>query len=303
MVREIEVVDPRPEALALGRERLAEVGVERGDLTVRWLTELDQASPGGALCILATRADVRPALVRRAAGELGYEAFLLEKLVAQSAGEVEALLAFARARVMRVWVNCKTRAYPIHQHVRSRLVPGEPIVFSATGGNHGLATNGVHTVDLFVFYDGSDRLDSAGSAIDPVLHPSKRGPDLFDLSGTLHATTPRRSHFTLSYAGTHDGSETLVIAGPRYRAIVDHLARWAMESDAAGGWAWTPVPFEGDLRVSAMTGAFVEDILRTGRCALPTLEESYPAHRFVLDELRPHFNRLLGREAERCPVT
>ena len=79
--------------------------------------------------------------------------------------------------------------------------------------------------------------------------------------------------------------------------------RWAVESDAASGWAWRPAPFEGNLLVSEMTKIFATDILVSGRCELPTLEESLVAHRFVLGELQPHFSRLLEQEVERCPVT
>lgn len=302
-VREIEVVDPRPAALQLGRERLAEVPDRPAGSVVRWLSSLEEASVGGGVCIVATQAQVRCQVVQHVVEQLDYASLLLEKIVAQSIRDLDALSALAAARRLSVWVNLKTRAYPFHQRVRQRLGSAEPILFSVVGGNHGLANNGVHAADLFAFYDGARHIHSAGACIDPILHPSKRGRDVFDLSGTLQGVTDTGSHFMLSYASDHDGSEHIAITTRRYRCIVDHMQRWAVESDASSGGTWRSVPFEGNPLVSHMTKQFIADILATGRCALPTLEESLVAHRFILSELQPHFNRLLEREVPLCPVT
>jgi len=302
---EIEVVDPKPEALALGRQRFSEMSgqpVSRHG-HVRWLSSWEEATPGGRLCIVATQAQGRCRLVRTIVERLGYTAFLLEKIVGQSVHEIEDLERFLEARGCHAWVNFKTRAYPIHQRIKSRLVPDEPILFAATGGNHGLANNGVHTADLFAFYDNATRIELAGSSIDPVLHPSKRGDHVFDLSGTLQGVTEKGSHFTLSYARDHAESELIAIATRRYRAIVDHVQRWAVESDLSTGWAWRPVAFEGNILVSHMTQAFAADILASGRCQLPTLGESLVSHRFILGALQAPFSQLLEREVELCPVT
>jgi predicted dehydrogenase len=300
-VAQIDVVDPNPEALVLGQTRLAERSVPAG-LEVRWMTSLREATPGGALAIVATQADVRCALARDVIEDLGYRTLILEKMVAQSTADYEQLLDVAGSRGAALWVNCKTRAHASHRYVKAQLEPAVPLSLTATGGNHGLANNGIHAADLFVFYDGATELESRGGHVDPVLHRSKRGPAVFDLSGTLIATTKRGSRFVLSYAPDHAAPGCFVVETVRYRAIVDDVAKLVTESRADDGWRWRSVPFAENLAVSHMTTAFVVDILATGRCALPTLAEAYPAHRFILDELRPHFARLLGRDVVRCPV-
>lgn len=302
-VNEIEVVDPKPEALALGRERVEAIRDRSDARRVRWLSSLEEATPGGGLCIVATQAQGRCQLVRRIAEQIGYRVFLLEKIVGQSIAEIEGLDAFLSSRRCAAWVNFKTRAYPIHQRIRARLAPEDPMLFHAVGGNHGLANNGVHTADLFVWYDAATQIDLRGSWIDAVLHPSKRGSGVFDLSGTLQGSTEKGSHFVLSYARDHAQSEQIAITTRRYRAIVDHMQRWAVESDASTGWAWQSVPFEGDILVSHMTRGFVSDLLASGQCELPTLTESLVAHRFILGALQAPFGQLLERPVEACPVT
>lgn len=302
-VCEIEVVDPVPEALSTGRARVAQVADRRTELPVRWLGALSDASREGALCVVATQAEGRAALIAEIVETLGYRRFLLEKVVTQSVAEYERLLQLATLHGLSIWVNCKTRAYPFHQRVKSLLDPAEPVVFTEIGGNHGLANNGVHAADLFAFYDGGDCIDSVGSRVDAILHSSKRGPNVFDLSGTLHGSTPRGSQFTMTYQGHHLAAPTTTIATASYRCVVDQVNRWAWESDAAGGWVWRPAPFEGDLTVSNMSRAFIADILETGACELPTLADCAAAHRFILGELQPHFQRLMSPSLKACPVT
>ena len=151
--------------------------------------------------------------------------------------------------------------------------------------------------------DEAISIESAGSRIDPILHPSKRGNGMFDLSGTLRGYTAKGSSFTLSFASDHAAPDHLSVSSRRYRCVVDHLSRWAWESDAATGWQWRPVPYEGNLLVSDMTRELAGDILSRGICELPTLAECFPAHHFILTELQPHFSNLLGVKVNRCPVT
>ena len=171
------------------------------------------------------------------------------------------------------------------------------------GGNDGLATGGVQDADLFAFYDDASGIESLGSQIDQVLHPSKRGDNIFDLSGTLHGSTEKGSVFTLSHARDSGSWGHISIATRQYRCIVDHLHRTAFESAEKSGWAWREIPFDGPILISEMTREFAADIFEFGRCALPSIDESLVSHRFILGELQPHFSKLLGRNVEQCPVT
>jgi len=301
-ISRIEVVDPNAESLAMGRQRLAELPGAHAS-KVRWLSSLTDASPSRDLCVIATLAAVRGRLLREVAQRLDYRRFLLEKLVAQSAEEMERLVAFARAYELAVWVNCKARAYPFYLQARARVRPEAPILLSVIGGNHGLANNGVHAADLFAFFDGGDRIELGAAQVDPILHPSKRGAGLFDLSGTLVGTTARGSRFVLSFSQQPQAIEQVALVSPAYRFIADPMQRWAMESDEASGWSWRPAAFEGELLVSQMTTAFAREILAEERCGLPSLEQSLVAHRFILSALQPFFSQLMERRIDACPVT
>ncbi|OGQ47350.1 MAG: hypothetical protein A3H42_01635 [Deltaproteobacteria bacterium RIFCSPLOWO2_02_FULL_46_8] len=302
-VEEIVVVDSNATAIQTGQSRLKDLPGLSSHITFRWLSSLEAVKGTYDLCIVATLAQGRCALIKKIANQLGIRQFLIEKIVSQSSSEYADLLQFAEANRLEIRVNCKTRAYPIHQHVKKQLRPGEPILFSAMGGNHGLANNGVHTSDLFIFYDESPEIQLVSSAIEPTLHVSKRGKDIFDLSGTLTGKTDKGSTFMLSYAGDHVASEQFSIVTKSYRCIIDQMLRWAFENDGEKGSPWRPLPFEGNLMVSQMTKTFVTEMFEKRNCHLPLLNECWPAHRFILDALQPHFNRLSGEKRNHCPVT
>src|SRR6267142_922390 len=300
-ISEIEVVDPRPEAIDVAKARLAEVpqGSKR---SVRWLSRVEDARPDGAICIVATQAKDRVSLMAQLAESLSYQAFLVEKIVAQSTTEYEQLLNLQRQRGLSIWVNCKTRAYPFHLRAREYFPADEPIQFSVFGGNHGLASNGLHSVDLFVFYDRCDFLTPAHISVDDVLHESKRGGDVYDLSGTLVARSNKGSTMHLSFAPDHVAPPSYMVASSRFRFLLDQWDRLAFTS-ASTDWEWHAVDFSDDLLISTMSKQFVAQIVKESRCDLPTLSECRAAHTFLLDELLPHFRRLTGRPLDRCPVT
>lgn len=216
--------------------------------------------------------------------------------------DYDRLLKIADEKKISAWVNCKSREHPSHKRVRRFLNQKEIIKVDISGGNHGLANNGIHFADLFAFYDGCKTIACEKSLIDPIAHPSKRGGDVFDLSGTLIGRSEKGSLLTLTCLQDPTIPVQFTVCSSHYRAIVDDMLRSFWESRPENNWKWEKINLEANLQVSHMTKAFAQDILQKGSCELPTLKDCYPAHRFILDSLLPHFNRLLHREGDICPV-
>ena len=304
-VTTIEVVDPSPASLELGRARIAELGdAATPGIEYRWLSDVRKAWSSPDLVIVAAQSAGRAKLVADAYAATGATRWLLEKVVTRSVAEYSELMALAEAEALDMWVNCKTRAYSVHKHIKSLIPAGAPIYLSDTGGNHGLGNNGVHAADLFCYYVPCDHIGIVGSRIDDEVHASKRGGDVCDLSGTLSGSA-NGSDFVLSFAGSHVAPDVVTIVAPGMRFVVDHFTKTAWESLEADNWTWKPIPISADesWAVSHMTTAFATEIIEEGRCELPTLAECFPAHEFILDSLEPHFERLLGNTDGSCPIT
>ena len=300
-ILEIEVVDPSPQSLAVGQTRLEEVASRNPALTVRWLTDISQCSKEGDLCLVTTRAQGRFDLVQRIVEKLGYSSFLLEKIATQSIQEFKDLINYSRHHALKGWVHCQTRTYEVHRYIKSLLDPMEPIIFTEVAGNHGLACNGIHAADLFLFYDGTNQITLETSRLDDEVHPSKRGSGLMDVSGFLFGRSPKGSQLILSYDRHHRLSDVNTITTPRGRFIID--LNYPMAWGCSAGRSWQPIDVTENFLVSQTSKKLISLILRNEPCGLPTLEESLPAHEFILGALLPHFNRLCQREETSCPVT
>lgn len=302
-VSEICIVDPIEAALDLGKKRVKEVESLNSNIKFHWQNEFDKKSANGDLCIVATRASSRCELVKEAAKRLDYKKFLIEKIVTQSVSDYIDLLEFVKKHDLSVWVNCQLRTFEIYKYIKNRLNPYESIVFSRIGGDKGLANNGVHSADLFLYLDGSDDIVFSGDRIDPEVRGPEQGARENDLSGSLFGSTKKGSDFFLSFAGNSQSPAHITILGSHNKFIVNHAQNWAFESHFDSKWALNPIPMTENIFVSHTTKRFASDILLNGQCELPTLSESFPSHRFILESLLPHFSQRLGRQMDRCPVT
>jgi len=302
-VSEIHVLDPNPESIELGKTRLAEMYDLNNNIKFYWHLEPNSSLTGGDLCIIATQAKGRGEILKVAAKKYSYQKYLIEKVVAQSKGEYRDLIEFSNENGLSIWVNCKGRVYGIHKYIKTKLKTDEPIIFSDYGGNHGLGNNGVHAADLFVFYDEIKKINIIGARIEPMLQVSKRGREVFDLSGSLYGSTNKGSDFVLSFTGNHNSPDQISIISPSGRFTVDHFQKFAWESYPDSDWEWRRIPINENWMVSHMTKKFASDILNDGICDLPMLEECFPAHEFILNQLLPHFNKLLKKSDDVCPIT
>lgn len=302
-VTEVIVVDPAKESILLGRKRIAEV--QNGNPRIRyvWLESLNETIAPGELCIIATHSTKRPQLIKEVA-ELGYKNFIIEKIVAQSVKEYEDLLGFSSEAALSIWVNCQCRTYQINRYIKSKIKPDESLSMANIGGNQGLASAGIHYADLFLFFDGSKELKTLTVSVDPILHTTRRSKDLYDLSGILAARSERGSTLLISYAQTNMGPDYMSIMSPSYKCIIDQYSKLtAYESSIDTQWSWKQVPIEEEYYISKSEGKIISDVLKKGSCDLPTLEQSFPAHKFILEALLPSFNRLLKKNTDHCPVT
>lgn len=300
-VDEIFVVDPKPESLQLSQSRLKEVTDRNPRIQFHWLSAVNELVAGGDLCLVTTYAAGRCSLVKNIAQQYGYKNFLIEKVVARSTEEYRDLISFSKTQGLRVWVNCQMRTFGIHRYIKSRIASDEPIVLTVIGGNYGLACNGVHQADLFLYYTGADRIIPTAQRIDPALQPSKRGAGIFDLSGTMYGFTQGGSDFILSYTGTHRNNDMMTITSKSGHFVVDALGQFAYE--CLSSQEWKPILIQESFLVSQTSRNFISDIIKKGKCALPSLEDCLPAHQYILDTLLPHFNKLLNQQNDYCPVT
>ena len=299
-ISRIDVVEISPESIVLGKERLKGLPGVNTKISIQWHASLNDIRFEFDLCVVATSARGRVELVK-ALIERGCKRFILEKIVAQSTEDYDDLLRVVEASGVKAWVDMPTRAFQIHKYIKNRLSSGEPITFIEAGGNWGLACNGIHYIDLFVYYDESSILEPEAFLIDPLLHSSKRGEMYKDLSGVICGRSDKGSRIILSYAKDHKNADVVSIFSTKARFMVDIVNGWAQEE--MGDGQWRRIDIQENIYVSHTTKIFVRDIFKRDCCELPSLRESRISHLFLLDNLQAHFNRLSGQALKYCPTT
>ena len=287
----------------MGVKRYQDISSDQRIAEVRWLESIESAGQSGSLCVIATQAKDRGLRLKEVHERLGYSSFILEKLVGQSFSEIKELDLYCSKNGLAVWVNCQGRTFSFHQRLKGKLSDEDNLTISVIGGNLGLANNGIHHVDLFAFLTNATEVKSSGSTLDDALYPSKRAPDMYELSGTINAITDKGSRLSISYSPEHASYEHFSIATRNYRCVVDQLQGWAVESDEQADWVWRPVEYDADVLVSKSTINIASDILSSGNCELPTLKDSLVSHEFIFKELLPQYRKLIGNHISSCPVT
>jgi predicted dehydrogenase len=300
-ISEIDIVEPGEKARETAAKRMNEMGRDMLTLTVNWFSDLDEVTSSGDMVVIATQADVRLAVFEKILAK-GYRNFLVEKIVTQSEKDYTRMMQLADQHKANVWVNCKTRNYPIWEYIKTKIDPADKLVYHSIGGNHGICTNGLHTTDLFVFLTNAEKLNIVAERFDKKLTLTKRGK--YDVSGQLQFENPaNKSTLLLDYEATHTQMPMEILMTDKYRWVVDNSTRQGFESSVAGDVKLTPIPFEGDVSVSVMSIGFIADILKNNTCELPTLAECFAAHKAIFNATLPLFNELLGKNDDNCPIT
>ena len=301
-VETIIVVDPNANGLALGQQRLKEVPNANTRINYHWHQEI----PAGItvdLVVVATLAINRYEHIKTMLERVKVTNLLIEKIVTQSVETYAALSQLLKKHKVNAWVNCKSRAYTIHQQVKAMIKPHEPLVMTVIAGNQGLATNGLHEIDLFFHYCPLSELSVAVSQLDPIAHPSKRGNGIVDLSGLIVANDKSGNSLSINFINDNQMPDTIFINTTSHRFIIDHFRKLFMVSTVERDWIWQTIGVDEPWQVSAMSTGFVNDILTKGSCLLPSLAQHQPAHDFLMSVIKPHLIKLGISCEQGCPVT
>ena len=289
----ITVVDPSEASLTLAMERLAQVPMASAHV-VNFRRSFDDISQDIDIALVTTPAHCRAHVVKELADCHQVNAWILEKVLAQNCAQLDQIQKVLDCH-SQVWVNNSRRLMGWHQMIRSQVMPAgpAPLVVSISGGSWGLACNAIHFIDLVSWWTQAS-VKSVNSAGLGDWVPSKR-IGFQEVYGSLRVSYEDGSELRLS---CHSGAETTQIT------VNTPQGQWVIEetSGSVKGPAGQHLPGELIFQ-SQITAPLVNQILREGRCDLPTLAESAAQHRPFLDALLQHWNNSQSRQDLAVPIT
>jgi len=181
-----------------------------------------------------------------------------------------------------------------YRRIGAEGVAGRPVGLEVTGGGWGLACNAVHFLDLAVWWSGSRLVEVDTRGLKRHWMPARREGYL-EVEGCLVGRMADGGTVTMEdHGGT--GPLALRLDTPEGRWEVDEPGGSATKSDG--------LSVRGRLEnQSEVTGRLVDEILETGECRLPTVDESIAVHGPLLEALLAH-RRLTGDPtATTVPIT
>jgi hypothetical protein len=274
----ITLVDPQAAALELARERFAQVVTEDRASGACYARDMSALPAHVDVVVVATPANSRLAVVSQLLETSEVSYLVLEKVLVQSSGDLDALTKVVGETP--TWVNCPRR------------------------GNWGIACNSVHFLDLAVFLTGSSVRTIDATGLDPVVRESKRA-GFKELTGTLRGELVDGSRIQLEArpeATEVDSMRVRLRDGSFTAKIVESAKQASLSVGSIGGETGQ---VEVDLRhQSGLTQEVVQSLMRAGDCSLTPLHESVSVHRPFLDALLGVFQRLEPEAGHtRAPIT
>jgi hypothetical protein len=256
-------------------------------------TKMDDLPRKIDIAIVATTADVRPFVVEAVSKRSEVFYWLLEKVLAQSEEDLRCLEnSISKSR--GAWVNTSRRMMRWYRDIASHLDLSEKKKLEVCGGDWGLACNGIHFLDLAMWWTGEQLVFINTDDVDPIWFKSKR-PGFWDIHGTIEAIYSSGTTVSLT---SQDSDHPFSVR------VIDGSHSWLIEE--ASGIARRDDGLSINGRVtyqSEMTHELVKSLITAGECNLPSFKESVELHSVFVTALLNHWNRNMDTTAKTVPIT
>ena len=304
----IVVIDPNPRALALAKQRLAEV---KGDCQigpVEYTLTLDAIKNDLDLAIVATNADVRREVLETLLTRVKVRYLVLEKVVFQCADDFRFVRNVLSEKNITAWVNCPRRMISVFRDCQRKILSkyGEdipPISLSVIGNSWGLASNSIHFFDLLTFLAGRTAVEIDISGLDQEIYQAKRR-GFIELGGHLVAESECGDRISLVDRMREGRDLEVNISLPgltielRQLTSGETAVTWLDLQEQSSTANKFRMPFQSEL-----TPMLVDQILIEGSSLLTPLNESESNHIPMLDAFVQHILAVTGKEPAKCSIT
>jgi len=298
-VDEMYIVDPSNSSIAMTKDRV----INSNDIKITWSNKINQNYKDVDLCIISTRSDSRANNLKEVHKKLRIKRFIIEKLASNSLESLLELENYVRQNKIKVWVNCKTRTYKVYKKIKHILnddINNGKFSMEYFGGNHGMLTNGIHALDLFVFIDNSKHLKKQFINLDDELFETKR--NTFDINGSVIGKSNNDNKFSIDYNSNFHPSDLYVFRGLNSCFVVDHLSKKLLISEKSKSWEWTMKNINENWMISKMSIHIIDQILETDSSELPLLHETIPSHQFLFESVTKDFMSKLDLTSPELPI-
>ena len=288
--------DPSTSSLENAEKRWIEAGGNDADHELVATAGPEQFPKEASLCIVATNADVRTAVVRRVSERRTIRHWILEKVLAQSPAQIDAIGRLLE-KADGVWINQPRRAMDWYQNIRNLFDANQTYRFEASGGIWGMACNAVHYLDLIGWLTRESLEALTTEGLDPVWIDAKR-KGFREITGKMFARYSGGSELTLESRPQKTGFNLLFTSEENEGYIDEKGGIAESKGEKRNGKVFGRIELQSEI-----TSRIVQQILCEGKCDLTPFEDSAKLHKAMLCSLLEHWNTSQKRHERILPIT
>ena len=298
----ITVVDPSAQALEISKKRFNDsLPRKKAGTSTKYLQNMKDVDAEFDVGIVATNSDVRRSVIEGLVSNSRVKYLIIEKVAFQNSDDFESVIRLLNSKKVKAWVNLPRRVIPFYQSLKATIKPHDQVYCTVQGGEWGLACNAIHFIDCLCYLIEETDYEVTCHHLDEGLKESKRA-GFVEFTGSLHFHFKNGSGLNLiSQNGTDAPPLTMIqTKSAQYVVQEEKGVGWASKKET--GWKLEKIKFKWPYQ-SELTHKIVEEIISTGKCGLPSLEESYLIHKPLLNSFLNHLERVTGKKYSSCPIT
>jgi hypothetical protein len=274
----IWVYDISEESLMLSKQRWEDC--KNSTHNVHFVNNIDSLPPEFDFVVVACNADVRYVVTEKVAQKSNVKYWIIEKVLAQTINDIQKFPNLL-SNSLGAWVNTPMHIWPLYKELREQYTETVPI-HAQFLGIQGLACNAIHYIDYVCRWNQTKIVKVDISELDEQWVESKRR-GFYEVLGCLEVFFEDGSYLKMTSSSNEE---------PDYKVFISVLSdQWNISESMGIAENQNGKTIKaGILYQSTMTSGLIDEIFRTGKCLLPTIEESIHQHYFLLEALTKHWN-------------
>lgn len=298
---DIEVLEPFENSRKLAKSRFEEMPKNKNIIGIKYIENFSEISEVLDLVIVATNSDVRFDIVEKLLTNKHVKNLLLEKVLFQQVESYKKVKDLLHATNTRCWVNHPRRMFPLYRRLKDELQNSKFVNFLVSGGNWGLACNGLHFLDCFSYITSEVDLRLSGIYLEDKLYNTKR-KGFNEIGGMISGALGDRATFSINCFPENYSPVQFCIVSDSINVLIDEANNWYRISENKNNW----IPEDKTEKIvyfqSELTNILINDIFND-TCGLPTYDEAMMLHVQYLTFILEHINSFSDIKYDFCPIT
>jgi predicted dehydrogenase len=261
------------------------------------------------VAIIATNANVRRAVIEQLFKYIIPKYIVLEKVLFQTEADHIRIGKLFYEKKVKAFVNCPRRYFSHYRYIKNFFIQQSinedialgtkayvppKISFNVSGSNWGLACNSIHFIDIFNYLTEVNQIDFSDSNLYDVIYESKRA-GFIELMGTL-----KDDNLQLSISCTHQLQQDIIVKFQfnefkfeinETKGLVVNLNQPELQIQ------YDAIP------LSKLSHIFINEIILTGNCQLPSYFTSAQLHIAMLKTFNVHLEKYMPNYNGIAPIT